>query len=452
MPLPVREISVFIRAAIFLLFGALSVARGDNIVEADGPGQNLTSTNKIYSTSTAQPAVLAIHGGTILSISDQVAVLPPGGVTALQALGIGSRITAENPNILALGLGQTGISGAMGIDGGSVALDSGRIEIAGDGSFGLFGDNGIVTANGTLTISMTGVDSHGVEAHGIGSVKIDPGITITTEGSGGIGIFALTGGTVTANGIAITTSGISSLLSGFSADGALALGGAITLENSSITTGGDNAKGLHVLDANSTIFGTNLNITTSGAAASGADADNGGLIELNGGTISTHGDKAFGLFGTNNGKITAGGITITTTGADAYGAFAQTGGTLTLNPGTVIQTSGKGSYGLYALNAGSISGNGVMVTTSGGLGVLLNTADGAAASTGPSGPGTITLQNSTITANGLGANGLFLSGAGSDITLTNSNVLSSQGSGASVNNSASLTLSVQALQRSFTGS
>jgi outer membrane autotransporter protein len=440
----VREISVFVRSAIFIFFGALSVARGDNVLEADGPDQNLTSINKIYWTSTAQPALLAIRGGTILSISDQVTVLPPGGITALQAQGR-SQLTAKNPNILALGLGQTGISGAMGIDGGLVALDSGKIEIAGDSSFGLFGNNGIITANGTLTISMTGVDSHGVETHGIGSVEIDPGTTITTEGSGDIGILALTGGTVTANGVVITTSGILSLLSGFSADGATALGGTITLENSSITTSGDNAKGLHVLDANSTIIGTNVTITTSGAAASGAEADNGGLIELNGGTIATHGDNAFGLFGTNNGKVTAGGMTITTAGADAYGAFAQSSGTLTLNPGTVIQTSGKGSYGLYALNGGSITGNGVNVTTSGGLGVLLNTADGAAASTGSGGPGTITLQNSTVTANGLGVNGLFVTGAGSSITLTNSNVLSSQGSGASVNNGASLTLSGSSL-------
>ncbi len=89
MQLSGRESSVFIRAAIFLLLGTLGVARGDNILEADGPGQNLTSINKSYSTSTAQPAVLAIHGGTILSISDQVAVLPPEGVTALQAQGRG---------------------------------------------------------------------------------------------------------------------------------------------------------------------------------------------------------------------------------------------------------------------------------------------------------------------------------------------------------------------------
>jgi outer membrane autotransporter protein len=445
MQLLVRESSVLVQAAIFLLVATLGVARGDNIIEANGPGQNLTSIVRIYSTSTAQPAVLAIHGGTILSISDHIAVFPPGGVTALQAQGIGSRITAENPDILALGLGQVGISGARSVDGGLVSLDGGTIEIAGGNSIGLFGDDGTAIAKGTLSISLTGVDSHGVEALGTGSVEIGPGTRITTEGGGGIGIFVMSGGTVTGNGVVITTSGILSQLSGFSADGVVASGGTITLQNSSITTSGDDAKGLHVLDANSAIFGTNLTITTSGAAASAAEADNGGLIELNGGTIATSGDKAFGLFGTDNGKVMAGGVTITTVGADAYGAFAQSDGRLTLTPGVVIQTSGKGSYGLYALNGGSISGNGIVVTTSGGLGVLLNTADGAAALTGPTGPGTITLQNSTITANGAGANGLSVSGAGSSITLTNSNVLSSQGNGASVNNSANLTLSGSSL-------
>ena len=92
-------------------------------------------------------------------------------MTALQAQGIGSRITAENPGILALGLGQTGISGARGVDGGLVILDGGKIEIAGDNSFGLFGDNGTVKAKGTLNISMSGIDSHGVEAHGIGAFR-----------------------------------------------------------------------------------------------------------------------------------------------------------------------------------------------------------------------------------------------------------------------------------------
>src|SRR5260370_7109392 len=100
---------------------------------------------------------------------------------------------------------------------------------------------------------MKGVDSHGVEARGIGSVEIDPGTTITTTGRGGIGIFALTGGTVTANGVVITTSGILSLLSGFSADGAAALGGTITLANSTIPTTPPTPTGLPLLHSHTTI-------------------------------------------------------------------------------------------------------------------------------------------------------------------------------------------------------
>jgi hypothetical protein len=71
------------------------------------------------------------------------------------------------------------------------------------------------------------------------------------------------------------------------------LGGTINLENSGITTSGDNASGLHALGANSQIFGKNLAIVTSGRIAAGAEADNGGLIQLNGGSIATRGDGSF---------------------------------------------------------------------------------------------------------------------------------------------------------------
>src|SRR3981081_214111 len=126
-----RASSGLILIAIFFLIGELGAVRGDNVLEADGPGQNLISIDKIYSPSTAQPTMLAIHGGTILSIHDLIAIVPPGGLTGLQSLGIGSRITAENLRILALGVGQTGISGARSIDGGLVTLDGGKIENVG---------------------------------------------------------------------------------------------------------------------------------------------------------------------------------------------------------------------------------------------------------------------------------------------------------------------------------
>ncbi|HYY27993.1 MAG TPA: autotransporter outer membrane beta-barrel domain-containing protein, partial [Chthoniobacterales bacterium] len=50
-----------------------------------------------------------------------------------------------------------------------------------------------------------------------------------------------------------------------------------------------------------------------------------------------------------------------------------------------------------------------------------------------------------ITANGLGANGLSVSGAGSIISLSNSNIVSSQGNGALVENGANLTLTGSSL-------
>jgi outer membrane autotransporter protein len=139
-----------------------------------------------------------------------------------------------------------------------------------------------------------------------------------------------------------------------------------------------------VLGANGRISGTNLTVTTSGQLAAGAEADNGGSIQLSGGSVTTLNNGSIGLLATNGGQISAAGVNISTQGVIAYGALAQTGSV-------------------------------------------------------------ITLQNSNITVNGLGTNGLFVSGAGSSISLTNSNVLSTQGSGASVDNGASLTLSGSSL-------
>src|SRR5258708_28230259 len=94
-----RASSALILIAIFFAVGEPGAVRGDNVLEADGPGQNLTSINKIYSTSTAQPAMLAIRGGTILSIHDLIAILPPGSLTEQQAQRNAITITPEKPSL-----------------------------------------------------------------------------------------------------------------------------------------------------------------------------------------------------------------------------------------------------------------------------------------------------------------------------------------------------------------
>jgi outer membrane autotransporter protein len=533
--------------AVIIAAGAVGTVRADHVLVANG--QSKTSTDQSYSTSSNQPAIQAINGGTILSTGDNVEIFP-GGTTGVEAEGSGSEITANTPTIHDTEPAQTGISAVSAVGGGVVNLNAGTIGIEGSNSIGLLGENGTITVSGPLAISMTGVNSYGVEASGSGVVQLNPGTNISTSGPGGLGVFAVNGGTVTANGITITTSGLV-LPGGFNSDGAATIGGTISLANSSITTSGINADGLHVLGGNGKIIGTNLTIMTSGLSAHGAEADNGGVISLNGGiigitgannaallannasitvsgplaisatgvnsygveatnsglvqinpgaTIATSGLGGLGIFAANGGVITANGITITTSGlllpggfnADgaatmggtirlddssiitrgdrgdglhvlggsgeiigtnltivtagrsAAGAAADNGGLIQLSGGS-ISTSGAGSYGLLASNGGNIVGSGISVTTSGGRIPLLNTADGAAALTGPAGPGTIDLVNSTIEANGLGANGLSVSGVGSTISLSNSNIVSSQGNGALVENGANLTLSGSSL-------
>jgi hypothetical protein len=103
---PGYEAFASVLTAFLLASGAVGTVQADNVLVADGPTQNKESIAQVYSTSTSQPAKLAIHGGTILSISELVTILPPGGMTGLEAEDNGSRITAENPAILGLGLRQ----------------------------------------------------------------------------------------------------------------------------------------------------------------------------------------------------------------------------------------------------------------------------------------------------------------------------------------------------------
>src|SRR5208283_6144599 len=114
--------------AVFLGVVALASVRADNTLEADG--QNKESVPEtLYFTTTAQPVMLAINGGTIQSTDNSIEILPPGGLVGLKAQGTGSQITAKNSTIVGLDAGLTGISAVTAVDGGLVSLEGGKIEI-----------------------------------------------------------------------------------------------------------------------------------------------------------------------------------------------------------------------------------------------------------------------------------------------------------------------------------
>jgi outer membrane autotransporter protein len=256
-----------ILAVSFLLLGAIEMGRADNNLEANGPTEDIVSILQIYSTSTATPAMLATNGGKIFSLDDLVTILPPSGLIGLEAQGLGSQITADNLHVLGLGLDRTGLIGATAINGGSIILNGGSIEILGESSFGLLASNGTISAN-RLAIDMTGINSQGAAAEG----------------------------------------------------------GSITFDNSSITTTGLADNGLQAVGVNSTIFGTNLAIMTSGAFGSGAEADNGGLIVLNNATIEATGVGAYAL---------------TVSGPGSSLALIDSDVTSTLGSGALVENSGR---------------------------------------------------------------------------------------------------------------
>ena len=75
--------TTLLSAAVLFAAATVGIVRADKILEA-GPDQNLVSVFQIYSTSTAQPAMLAKEGGTILSINDLVTILPPNGPIGIE--------------------------------------------------------------------------------------------------------------------------------------------------------------------------------------------------------------------------------------------------------------------------------------------------------------------------------------------------------------------------------
>ena len=191
-------------AAVLFAVATVGIVRADKVLEA-GAGQNLVSIFQIYSTSTAQPAMLATKGGTILSIDDLVTILPLNGVVGIEADGTGSRITADNLRILGLGLGPG--SGVQAINGGLIDLNGATITVEGPGDYGL-----TVSGNGSaidiLNSNITSTLGSGALVEGGARLSlVDSNLTALIHG------IVATGGTLGApNSIIVSGGSVSTVI------------------------------------------------------------------------------------------------------------------------------------------------------------------------------------------------------------------------------------------------
>jgi len=261
-----------ILAASFLLLGAIGVARADRTLEANGPGENLVSIFQVYSTSTAQPAILAIKGGKILSIDDLVTILPPDGLIGVEADGIGSRITADNLHIIGLGLGPG--SGVEAENGGLIDLNNATITV--DGGYGLTvsgAGSSINVFNSTISSTL---GNGALVENGARLSLVDSTLTALIHG------IVATGGTLgAANSIIVSGGSISTVIG----DAFQVQSGATNIViNNGATIMGNSAL-LRVLNP-----GTVVNFQASNASLTGdifADPGSQTRVSLTNGTILT---------------------------------------------------------------------------------------------------------------------------------------------------------------------
>ena len=150
------------------------------------------------------------------------------------------------------------------------------------------------------------------------------------------------------------------------------------------------------------------------SANSGSDPYRASRISFSGETsISTSGYQAYGLYASAGGTISSTNPlnSVATTGLDANGVQADTGGVIVMTGGSVT-TSGVGASGLFVTGASSaITASGVLITTGAGL---LAQPDGVGvfADNG----GIATLNGGSVTTSGANAAGLWASGSGATIT------------------------------------
>jgi fibronectin-binding autotransporter adhesin len=361
---------------------------------ADGPGANITlggpTTITTITTVGASSIAAFASGGGKISSTGPISVSTTGaGAHGLNASGPGSSIVGPLGSVSTSG---SFASGAQADAGGALTLTGGTVETLGPNAVGLLatGANSQITAN-NVAVSTSGASAAGVQSAAGAAISLNLG-SVTTNGANSAGVYALGGGTVMATG------------------------------GTQVTTTGGASIGLRASGAGSAIAFTLGSVSTKGATASGAQADSGGSLTLNGGTVSTLGPSASGLLAMGaNSQITASNVAVSTGGAFATGVQSAFGGAISLNSGAVT-TVGAAAHAIFVTDAGStvtLAGT-QNLTTSGNGSMGIYAGSGGVAT----GTGTFNISTSGTNAlsSGLSSMGVNADGTGSAITLRSANV------------------------------
>jgi outer membrane autotransporter protein len=355
---------------------------------------NGTDANGIYADA---GGAITVTGGSVTTLGSKGVALhaqaTDDGVTGAGIL-VASNLTVSTAGGNAYG--------GYAEKGGQLTINGGTINTTGSRAYGLYArdDGSRITSSADIS---TGADVEWTfGAYATKGATIDlTGGTVTTNGFRGHGLLADQGATITSAADVVTHG---DRAHGVQAGATSGLGATITLSDIGVTTTGSMAYGLLAYNGSS-ISGT-ANISTAGEGSFGVSADGGGTIILTGGSVVTTGAGSHALQSVRDdrfaeaGILSASAINVSTSGANAFGALADEGGSVTLTGGA-LATSGEGSHGLVASGPAhlfdrSIDPGSVLTATD----IAVQTTGANAAGAAIIGQGEINLTGGSISASG----------------------------------------------------
>ena len=343
---------------------------------------------------------IAETGGTI-NLHAGTSIATGGGfnAVALGASGAGSRVNAD-----ALIPVTTAGRGAMGVymhDGGIVSLVAGTtFQINGTSSVGVAVDNTSVplgTIGSGLTINLNGAGvagqagSTGVVALNNGNISLE-NLTVTGPNAAA-GAWATSGSTVTISGNSTININAAQNQTFYTLQTANLITADASVGAIFGATGASPIAGLFAFGGTINSAGTTINVT-SGNGATGAEAANGGIVNMTNNTITTTGTNSFGIRVDGNGQVFGRDSTVTTSGGGAALFINSAPGLIDLTNSTVLAT-GANTTGLATLNFSAAGMN--TVNLSGGS--LISEQDTGIAAQGPL---NLTVSNAAVVTGGGG--------------------------------------------------
>lgn len=324
---------------------------------------NTTAQARDVTIETSGDGALGINVTKDSNVDAQGGSITTGGIEShgLAADSVNSRLTAGNINITTSGANAYGV---LSQNAAQVALQGGKINTTGTGGVGVairYKDSSAETAD--VNIETAGDNAYGIAAIEGAKANVSGG-SINTHGREGYGIAAQdSGSTITARQVSIETAGLM-------ARGVTASNAELTLQDSNITTSGEQAYAAAVFDGGRVAL-SGVKINTTGREGFGLGVTNAGSsLTAENTNIETNGEFATGAIASAKSSLNLTNSSIKASGDTAYGVAVS--GSSTLNAvQTTIQTQGKGGHALLVFRNGSADANTIHIT-----GGSLNSASG----------------------------------------------------------------------------